>query len=106
LSDQRLHLVLDGNVGPAKDAVRAEFGGERLAFRHAAPGDDDFRALNNEDLGGAQPDAAGCAGNDRYLAVQPSHVVLRFGLSETISNADAALCKPQSDDRAGNAAAR
>jgi hypothetical protein len=67
-------LALDRNVGLAKDATRPRFRGERLALRHAAPGDDDFGALRDENLNSPQSDAAGGAGNDRDLAVQPSDV--------------------------------
>ena len=74
-ADQRAHLLFHRDVGLAEDASGAEFFGQRLAFRHAAPGDHDFRAFGDENLRGAQPDAARRAGDDRDLAVQPSHVV-------------------------------
>ena len=73
--DQRLHLLFDRDVGLAKDASGAEFFGQRLAFRHATPGDHDFCAFGDENFRGVQPDAARRAGNDRNFAVQPSHVV-------------------------------
>src|SRR6476660_8513478 len=42
----------------------------------AAPGDDDPGAFGHENLRGEPPDAAVRAGDNRNLAVQPSHVVL------------------------------
>ena len=75
-ADQRAHLLLDGDVGLAEDAGGAEPLGKRLALRRAASGDDDPGAFGHENLRGAQPDAAGRAGDDRDLAVQPSHGVL------------------------------
>ena len=74
--DQRAHLLFDRDIGLAEDAVGAEFFGQRLALRHAAPGDDDLRAFGDEDLRGAQSDAACCPCDHRNLAVQPSHVVI------------------------------
>ena len=74
--DQRAHLLFHHDVGLAEDAVGAELFGQRLAFRHAAPGDDDFRAFGDENLRGAQSDAACRPGDHRDLAVQPSHVVV------------------------------
>ncbi len=76
LADQRAHLVLDGNIGLAEDAVGTELFGQCLALRRAPSGDDDLCAFGDENLRSAQPDAAGRAGDDRDLAVQPSHVVL------------------------------
>ncbi len=73
--DQRPHLLFHRDIGLAKDAIGAEFFGKRLTFRRAAPGDDDFRALGHEYLGGVQSDTARRARNDRNLAVQPSHVI-------------------------------
>ena len=75
-ADQRAHLLFDRDVGLAEDAGGAELLGQRLALRHAASGDDDFRAFRDENLRGAQSDAACRAGDHRDLAVQPSHVVL------------------------------
>ena len=74
--DQRADLLVDHDVGLAKDAVGAELFRQRLALRHAAPGDDDFGAFGDENLGGAQSDAACRPGDHRDLAIQPSHVVL------------------------------
>ena len=74
--DQRLHLLFDRDIGLAEDAVGAELFCQRLAFRRAAAGDDDFGAFGDEDFRGAQSDAAGRAGDHRDLAVQPSHVVI------------------------------
>src|ERR1700694_5341179 len=74
LADQRAHLVLDRDIGPTEDAGGAELFGKPLALRRAAPGDDDLRAFGDEYFRGAQPDAAGRAGDNRYLAVQ--HIVL------------------------------
>ena len=68
LADQRAHLVLDRDVGPAEDAGGAELFGQRLALRHATSGDHDFRALRDEDFRRAQTDAAGRTGDDRDLA--------------------------------------
>ena len=76
--DQRTYLLLDRDIGLAEDAVGAEFFGQRLALRHAAPGDDDLRAFGDENLRGAQSDAARRPGDHRDLAVQPSHVVVLF----------------------------
>ena len=59
-----------------KTQAGAELFGQRLALRHAAAGDDDFRAFGDEDLRGAQSDAARRACDHRNLAVQPSHVVI------------------------------
>jgi len=44
--------------------------------RRAPPGDNDLRAFRDENLSGAQPDPACRAGDNRDLAIQPSHVVL------------------------------
>ena len=74
--DQGLHLRFDRDIGLAKDAGGAEFFGQRLAFRRAAPGDDDFRAFGDENLGGVQPDSACRTGDHRDLAVQPSHLII------------------------------
>ena len=74
--DQRTHLLFDRDVGLAEDTAGAELLGQRLALRHAAPGDDDLRAFGDENLRGAQSDAARRPGDHRDLAVQPSHVVL------------------------------
>src|SRR6201999_1305335 len=57
------------------------------ALRHAAAGNDDLRALIDENLSRAKADAAGRAGDDCDLAVKPSHVVSfarfrSFGCSE------------------------
>jgi hypothetical protein len=68
LADQRSHFVLDRDIGAAEDAVGSELSGQRLALRHAAPGNDDFRAFRDEDFRGAQTDAAGRSGDDRDLA--------------------------------------
>jgi len=83
LADQFAHLVLDRDVGLAKDAGGAQFPGERLALRRAATGDDDFCAFGHEYFRGAQTDAAGRAGDHRDLAAEPSHVVL-LDLSEDV----------------------
>ena len=74
--DQRAHLVLDRDIGLAEDAVRAELFGQRLALRHATPGDDDFGAFGNENFRSTQTNAARRAGDHRNLAVQPSHIVI------------------------------
>ena len=76
LADQRAHLLLDGDIGLAEHADGAELFRKRLALRRAASGDDDPGAFGHENLRGAQPDAARRAGDNRDLAVQPSHVVL------------------------------
>ena len=74
--DQRAHLVLDRDIGLAEDAVRAELFSQRLALRHAAPGDDDFGAFGNENFRSTQTNTARRAGDHRNLAVQPSHIVI------------------------------
>ena len=74
--DQRAHLLLDRDIGLAEDTGAAELSGQRLALRRAASGDDDFRAFGDENLRGAQADAACRTGDHRHLAVQPSHCVL------------------------------
>ena len=76
LADQRAHLVFDRDIGLAEDADGAELFGKRLALRYAASGNDDPGTFRDENLRGAQSDAAGRAGDDRDLAVQPPHVVL------------------------------
>ena len=48
---------------------------QRLALRHAAAGDHDFRAFGDEYFRGPQADAARCARDHRNLAIQPSHGV-------------------------------
>jgi hypothetical protein len=79
LIDQRSHLLLERDIGLAEDAVGAELPGQRLALRRAASGDDDAGAFGHENLRGAEPDAACRAGDNRDLAVQPSHVVPHIG---------------------------
>ena len=74
--DQRAHLLLHRDVGLAEDTVGAELLGQRLALRRAAAGDDDFRALGDENLRGVQSDAARRPCDHRDLAVQPSHIAL------------------------------
>ena len=74
--DQRAHLVFLGDVRLAEDAIGAKLLRQRLAFRRAAAGDDDLRALVDKNLRRAQADAAGGARDDRDLAVEPSHVVI------------------------------
>jgi len=73
--DQRTHLVFHRDVGLAENAGGAESFRQRLALGHAAPGDHDFCAFGHENLRCAQPDAARRPGNDRDLAIQPSHIV-------------------------------
>ncbi len=75
-ADQRAHLFLDGDIGLAENAGSAELFGQGLAFRRAAAGDDDFGAFGDENLRGPQPYAACRTGNNRYLAIEPSHCVL------------------------------
>ena len=67
--DQRAHLVLDRDIGLAEDAVGAELVRQRLAFRHAASGNDDFGTFGDEDFRRPQADAAGSTRDHRDLAV-------------------------------------
>src|ERR1700730_10096196 len=69
LADQRAHLILVRDVGLAEDTVAAELFGKRLAIRRATSGYDDLCSFSDENFRGAQTDAAGRAGDDRYLAV-------------------------------------
>ena len=48
--DQRADLLVDHDIGLAKDAVGAELLGQPLALRHAAPGDHDPGAFRDENL--------------------------------------------------------
>jgi hypothetical protein len=71
-------LLLDDHIGLFEYAGRAELFGKRLALRHAPAGNDDFRALGDENFRRAQADAAGGARDYRNLAVKPSHIVFSF----------------------------
>jgi hypothetical protein len=55
-------------------ACRAEPLCQRLTFRRATAGHDDFRALGNEDFRGTQSDAACRTCDHRDFAIQSSHL--------------------------------
>jgi hypothetical protein len=48
---------------------------QRLAFRQAASGNDDFGTFGDEDFRRPQADAAGSTRDHRDLAVSPSHAL-------------------------------
>jgi hypothetical protein len=106
LTDQRAHLLLDGDIGLAEHTIGAEPFRQRLALPGAASGDDDPGAFGHENLRSAQPDAACRAGDNRDLAVQPSHVVLpvfailAFGIFPDRRNNASYACFAAAADRA------
>ena len=59
-----------------KRPLLPELGGQRLALRLAAAGEDDLGAFLHEQLGRARADAAGGSRDDRNLAVEHAHRAL------------------------------
>src|SRR5207302_6442406 len=71
--DEGAELVLLGRVGLNEAARGTEPLGVRLALLAPSPGDHNLGALRDEELRRAETDAAGRAGDDRDLAVEPAH---------------------------------
>jgi hypothetical protein len=89
--DQRLHLVFDRHVGLTEHANRSEFCRQRLALGRTAAGDDDLGALRDKNFRRPQADSTRRAGDDRDLAVQPSHETPPRAMADVASAIDALL---------------
>jgi len=73
--NQGSHLIFDGDVGLTEDTIGAELFRQRLAFRHAAAGNDDLSTLSHEDFRCTQSDATGRPSDHRNFAAEPSHAL-------------------------------